>query len=66
MAGKLGEYHAGKLKRESAEAKAERIIQQELKRLRWKPGGMSKRAKSNFAKLANAARLRRETTLTLP
>ena len=66
MAGKLGEYHAGELKRESAVAKAERIIQQELKRLRWSPGEMSKRPKSDPAKLAIAARLRRETTLTLP
>jgi REP element-mobilizing transposase RayT len=66
LAGKLGEYHAGELKRESAEAKGERIIQQELKRLRWSPGELSQRPKSDPAKLAIAARLRRETTLTLP
>jgi putative transposase len=66
MEGKLGEHHAGELKRESAEAKAERIIHQEIKRLRWSPGELSKRPKSDPAKLAIAARLRRETTLTLP
>jgi len=65
MAEKLGEYHAGELKRESAEAKGEKIIEQELKRLRWSPAEMSQRPKSDPAKLAIAARLR-ETTLTLP
>ena len=65
MAGKLGAHHAGELKRESAETKAERIIQAELKRLRWRPGELSERPKSDPAKLAIAARLRRETTLTL-
>jgi REP element-mobilizing transposase RayT len=66
MAGKLGEHHAGELKRESTEANAERIIRQELKRLRWSSGELSKRPKSDPDKLAMAARLRRETTLTLP
>lgn len=66
LEGKLGEHHAGELKRESAEAKAERIIQQELKRLRWSPGEWSQRPKSDPARLAIAERLRRETTLTLP
>jgi hypothetical protein len=66
MEGKLGEHHAGELKRESAETKAERIIRQELKRLGWQDGELSERPKSEPAKLALAARLRRETTLTLP
>ena len=66
MQGKLGEPHAGELKRESAKSKGERIISQELKRLRWTAGQLSERAKSDPAKLALAARLRRETTLTLP
>jgi DNA-directed RNA polymerase specialized sigma subunit len=61
----LFEIHAY-LKRESAESNAERIIQQELKRLRWSPGELSQRPKRNPAKLAIAARLRRETTRTLP
>ena len=65
MEGKLGEHHSGEFKRESAEAKAERIIREELKRLRWTEGELKERAKSHPAKLALAARLRRETTLTL-
>jgi len=65
MAGRLGEHHAGELKRESAESKAERIIREELKRLKWRQNELRQRAKSDPGKLAIAARLRRETTLTL-
>jgi len=36
MDGKLGEHHSGRLRQESAEAKGERIIAEELKRLEWK------------------------------
>ena len=66
MEGKLGEHHAGELKRESAEVKAERIIREELARLRWTADDLREKPKSDPAKLALAARLRRETTLTLP
>ena len=65
MEGKLGEHHAGELKRESAAAQAERIIREELRRLRWTERDVAERAKSDPAKLALAARVRRETTLTL-
>jgi hypothetical protein len=36
--GKLGDHHWGELYRETADAKAERILAQELKRLGGKPG----------------------------
>ena len=65
MEGKLGEHHSGELKRESATAKGERIIGEELKRLGWKEDELSRRRKSDPCKLAMAARLRRETTLTM-
>jgi hypothetical protein len=65
MEGKLGEHHSRELKQESAEAKAEQIIGEELKRLKWTAGDLNQRAKSDPAKLALAARLRRETTLTI-
>jgi hypothetical protein len=65
MDGKLGEHHAGALKREAAEAKAERIIGEELRRLGWTERELQERPKSDLAKLAVAARVRRETTLTL-
>jgi hypothetical protein len=61
----LGEHRPGELKRESAQAKAERILRGELKRLGWTEGHLKRRAKSDPAKLTSAARLRRETALTL-
>ena len=64
--GTLGEHHSGELKRESAEAKAERIIREELKKRRWTERELEQRAKSDPEKLAMGARLRRETTLTIP
>jgi len=65
MAGRLGEHHAGELRRESAQVKAERIIAEELQRLGWKEVNLEQRNKSDPEKLAVAARLRRETTLTI-
>ena len=51
--------------RRGAEAKAERIIRKELKRWRLTERALKMRAKSEPAKLALAARVRRETTQTL-
>ena len=63
--GKLGEHHAGELRRETAEAKADRILHEELSRLGWKRQELDTRRKNDPQKLAMAARLRRETTLCL-
>ena len=63
--GQLGPNHAGEMRRQANQARAEGIIAGELKRLRWKPGELSRRAKNDPGKLAMAARLRRETTLPL-
>src|SRR5207245_1086133 len=65
MEGKLGDHHSGELRRETAQAKAERILSQELDRLGWKQSELADRPKSDPAKLAIAARLRKETTLPL-
>lgn len=65
MAGQLGEHHAGGLRLESAEAKAERMIEAELKRLGWTRADLEQRTRSDPEKVALAARLRRETTLTI-
>lgn len=65
MEGKLGEHHSGELRRESAEAKAERIVAEELKRLGWNESDLPARRKSDPGKLGMAARLRHETTLSL-
>jgi hypothetical protein len=65
MEGRMGEQHSGALHREGAESKAERIIQEELRRLGWRESEMASRPKSDAGKLALAARLRKETTLPL-
>ena len=48
-----------------AGAKARRILKEELQRLGWRARDLVARRKSHPAKLALAARLRRETTLSL-
>jgi putative transposase len=63
--GRTGEHHSGALRQESAESKAERIITEELRRLGWAERDLSERRKSDPAKLALAARLRKETTMPL-
>ena len=63
--GKLGEHHAGEQRRESTEAKAERLIAEELGGRNWTESDVAARRKSDPAKLAIAARLRKETTLSI-
>jgi REP element-mobilizing transposase RayT len=65
MDGQLGDHHSGELRRETAEQKAERIIVEELRRLGWGENDLLSQPKSDPAKLAIAARLRRETTLPI-
>jgi len=61
------EHHSGELRRETAEAKAERILAEELggARLGWEGADLVSRRKSGPARLGIAARLRRETTLPI-
>jgi hypothetical protein len=61
----LGEHHSGELRRETADAKAERLISEELRQLGWKEADLVARRKSDPTKLAIAARLRTETTLPM-
>jgi hypothetical protein len=63
--GKLGEHHSGERRRQSAQAKGERIIGEELQELKWSQRDLRQRPKSDGAKLKLAARLRRHTTLTI-
>ena len=63
--GRMGGQHSGALRQESAESKAERMIEGELRRLGWKESDLVDRRKSDPGKLALAARLRKETTLPL-
>ncbi len=65
MDGKLGENHSGELHRQNAEQRANRIISEELARLGWKETDLNSRLKNDPGRLAIAARLRKETTLTI-
>jgi AraC-like DNA-binding protein len=65
MEGRLGEHHSGQMRLESAEAKAERIIAQELRRLGWTEEELARCRKNDAGKMAMAVRLRRETTLSV-
>jgi hypothetical protein len=63
--GQVGQHHFGQLRLETAQAKAERIIGEELVRLGWQPAELASRRKHAPAKLDVAARLRRETALSV-
>ena len=65
MCEKLGPSHAGELHQESAAAKAERIIAEELQSRVLTEEGLQSRRKGGPAKMAIAARLRQETALSL-
>ena len=65
MDGNFGEHHSGQLRRETAEAKAERIVSEELLRRGWKEADLAYRPKGDMEKLVIAARIRRETTLPI-
>lgn len=57
--------HRGPEVRESAEAKAEGLVREELERLGWSADDLAARRKGDPQKLQIAQRLRRETTMTL-
>jgi REP element-mobilizing transposase RayT len=65
MEGRTGAHHSGALRQARAEARAGRIIAEELGRLGWQESDLADRRKNDPGKLALAARLRRETTLPL-
>jgi hypothetical protein len=63
MSGQLGDHHAGDLRQQNGEHRAERIIAEELERLGWTETELLSQRKNAPGKLEMAARLRRETTL---
>ena len=65
MQGRRGANHYGEERFESDEARALWILEAELKRRGWKEAELQARAKSDKNKVTIAARLRRETTMTL-
>jgi hypothetical protein len=65
MEAKVGENHPGQTRLETAEAKAGRIVAEELAQLQWTENDLLARHKNHPVKLALAARLRQETTLSV-
>jgi hypothetical protein len=65
MEGSLGGHHSGELHCQAADAKAERIIAEALQGYGWGEEELLARRKNDPAKLEIAARLRRETTLSI-
>jgi REP element-mobilizing transposase RayT len=63
--GQVGEHHLGALRLETGEVRAERIIGEELCRLRWQETDLVSRPKHDPGKVQIALRLRRETTLSV-
>ena len=60
-----GKWHYGEAVQESARAKAERIVVEELRKREWDDKVLASRRKGDGVKVAVAERLRRETTMTL-
>jgi hypothetical protein len=65
MHGHLGPNHSGQMRQEASGVRAEAVIAKELRRMGWKEGELSQRAKSGPGKVGLAAKLRQETTLTM-
>ena len=65
MEGTLSQHHAGELRRETVEAKGDRIVAEELQRLGWSESEGMLRRKNNPGKMRIAVWLRRETTLSI-
>src|SRR5213592_4928564 len=62
---RMGAEHYCRERAETAEAKAQRIAEQELKRLRGSAQGLESHRKGDKRKLRIARRFREETTMTL-
>jgi REP element-mobilizing transposase RayT len=63
--GQVGQHHFGQMRFEVAQAKAERIISEELHQLGWQEEDLITRRKRDPGKLDMAVRLRKETTLSV-
>jgi putative transposase len=61
----IGAEHYGEERAQTAEAMTEQIIAAELKRRQWNEAALRTRPKGDPAKVALAARLRAETTMTV-
>jgi REP element-mobilizing transposase RayT len=62
---RVGAQHYGSERQESGEAKAERLVREGLKKLRWTEAELARRGKGDPGKVGIARQLRQETTMTL-
>jgi putative transposase len=65
MTERMGAEHYGAERQETAEAQAEGIVAEELKRRRWDKSELGRRTKGDARKVAIAVRLRAETAMTV-
>jgi REP-associated tyrosine transposase len=64
MGQRMGAEHYGQERQETAQATAERVVREELKKLRWTEQTLAQRRKGDAGKIRLARRLRQETTMT--
>jgi len=62
---RIGTQHYGAERQEIGEAKAERLVREELAELKWEEADLAQRRKGDPGKVRIARRLRQETTMTL-
>ena len=58
-------HHERSQRQETTEERAERIVHEEMRKLRWSEGKLAEQAKGDAGKVRVARRLRQETTVTL-
>lgn len=65
MAERVGANHFGDIRRESREAKAKRIVQEELRSIGWSTEDLERTRKGDAEKVRIAHRVRETTTVSL-
>jgi len=65
MVARVGQSHYGADRQETGQEKAERIVEEELRRRGWKETELERRRKGDAEKVRIASRLRRESIMTL-
>ena len=65
MGQEVGQHHGGEEIQETEQQRAELLVRQELQKRRWTESDLKQRRKTDAGKVRIAARLRRETVMTL-
>lgn len=65
MGAEMGEHHGGEERQETDEQQAQRLVLEELRGRGWTEEDLERRRKTDATKVQMAARLRRETVMTL-